>query len=202
MPGYRGAANVNNNGRIIRLSEDRKLLKTTAFFLCLAAAFQASAEEGCPPGQIPAQAGGGPASCGPIPQGYYQQTQPAPAQPAGEWLRTWGAIAVGVIDSIPRYGVPVGLPSEDAAKKEAMLRCERSGAQNCRIATTFRNQCASIGEPQINGAISPDGLIQFSREPSKQEAITKALKSCQEKNPGAECKVIYTACSEQVFRRY
>jgi len=176
------------------------LFKTAVFLLCLVAAFQVLAEEGCPPGQIPSQAGGGLASCGPIPQGYYQQAQPQPARPTGEWLKTWGAVAVGVIDSVPRYGVPVGLPSEDAAKKEAMLRCERSGAQNCRIATTFRNQCTSIAEPQIDGAIS--GVIQFSRQPSKQQAVAEALRGCEEENPGAQCEVIYTICSEQAFRRY
>lgn len=160
----------------------------------------AIAEEGCPAGQIPAQAGGGPTSCGPIPQGYYKNN--STPRPTGKWIKTWGAVAVGVLDAAPRYGVPVGLASEAEAKREAMARCNRSGAQGCRIGTTFRNQCMAIGEPQIDGLPKPDGIILFSRQPTEGEASAEALRSCMEKNPGAQCKVIHTACSEQVFQEF
>lgn len=167
---------------------------------CLSILFggTAHAEGGCPPGQYPI-GGQGVMACAPMPQ---QQQQQAPPRPSGEWIRTWGAVAVGVIDGIPRYGVPVGLASEDDAKQAAMARCIKSGAQNCRIATTFRNQCMGIGEPQRNGITTADGVLQFSRQSTEQDARDEALRTCVQENPGAECKVIHVACSEQVFHPF
>ncbi|WP_345778812.1 DUF4189 domain-containing protein [Xanthomonas nasturtii] len=157
----------------------------------------ASAEGGCPPGQYPI-GGQGAVACAPMPQ---NNSQPQ-ARPLGEWIKTWGAVAVGVLDAAPLYGVPVGLASEAEAKREAMARCNRSGAQGCRIGTTFRNQCMAIGEPQIDGLPKPDGIILYSRQPTEGEASAEALRSCMKENPGAQCKVIHTACSEQVFQEF
>ncbi|MCS3810063.1 hypothetical protein FHY19_003131 [Xanthomonas arboricola] len=106
------------------------------------------------------------------------------------------------MDDKPLYAVPVGLASEDAAKKEALDRCNKSGAKGCRPSTTFRNQCMSIGEPQIEGSPKPDGIIEFSRQPTEQLAKGAALRGCSEENPRAECKIIHTACSEQIFEKF
>ncbi|MBB3922909.1 DUF4189 domain-containing protein [Xanthomonas arboricola] len=178
------------------------IIRTITLLLSLLAATSAMAEEGCPAGQIPAQAGAGVTSCGPIPQGYYQQNKKQPPRAAGKWLKTWGAVAVGILNDKPLYAVPVGLASEDAAKKEALDRCNKSGAKGCRPSTTFRNQCMSIGEPQIEGSPKPDGIIEFSRQPTEQLAKGAALRGCSEENPGAECKIIHTACSEQIFEKF
>ncbi|MCC4615273.1 DUF4189 domain-containing protein [Xanthomonas campestris pv. asclepiadis] len=178
------------------------MLRTLLLFLGLTLTNPAFAEQGCPAGQIPAQANGSIMSCGPIPPGYYQQQEPAAPRPSGKWLKTWGAVAVGMIDSTPRYGVPVGLPSKSDAEKAAMARCLKAGAQNCRIATTFRNQCMAIGEPQVNGVTAANGVIQFSRQSTEQDANSEALRMCVDKNPSADCKVIYVACSQQVFQKF
>ncbi|MCP3040548.1 DUF4189 domain-containing protein [Xanthomonas euvesicatoria pv. allii] len=171
--------------------------KTILALFLLAFMDIAVAEEGCPTGQIPAQAGGGPASCGPIPQGYYKNNSP---RPTGKWIKTWGAIALGTIDGVPNYGVPTGLPSEASAKKEAIARCTKLGADNCHVVATYRNQCTAIGEPQSNGRPNPDGYVQFARQPGKENAIKEALESCERRNPTMQCKVIYSACSEPIFQ--
>ncbi|KAB7761920.1 MULTISPECIES: DUF4189 domain-containing protein [Xanthomonas] len=162
---------------------------------------KALAEQGCPPGQLPAQASGNIASCGPIPPGYYQQ-QPSPPAPSGKWIKTWGAIAIGTVDSVPYYGVPTGAMSESEAKSQALARCAKKGAQNCKVVLVYKNQCAAIVEPQINGRPNPDGFIQFSNGPTKEKVVGTASEGCERKNPGAACKVIYQACSEPVFERY
>ncbi|WP_115563273.1 DUF4189 domain-containing protein [Xanthomonas arboricola] len=174
------------------------MLKATIILLGIALSCPAFAEQGCPAGQYPI-GGQGAISCAPIPQDRPTVTQP---RPTGKWLKTWGAVAVGVLDAAPRYGVPVGLASEAEAKREAMARCNRSGAQGCRIGTTFRNQCMAIGEPQIDGLPKPNGIIQFSGQPTEGEASAEALRRCMKENPGAQCKVIHTACSKQVFQEF
>jgi len=80
-------------------------------FVFLAALGDARAEQGCPPGQIPAQAGGSMTSCGPIPAGYYQQQQTASPRPSGEWIETWGAIASDGGDNLSTLD-PQGKPAQ------------------------------------------------------------------------------------------
>lgn len=167
-------------------------------FSCfLAIPFFALAEQGCPPGQYPI-GGQGAVACAPIPQST-QQSRP---RPTGKWIKTWGAIALGTIDSIPHYGAPTGLPSEADAKKEALARCTKLGANNCHIVATYRNQCTAIGEPQSDGQPNPDGYVQFARQPGKETAIKEALESCERRNPTMQCKVIYSACSEPIFEEF
>ncbi|MBO9779631.1 DUF4189 domain-containing protein [Xanthomonas phaseoli pv. dieffenbachiae] len=163
----------------------------------LAIPFSASTEQGCPPGQYPI-GGQGAVACAPIPQST-QQPQP---RPTGKWIKTWGAIALGTIDGVPNYGAPTGLPNEASAKKEALARCAKLGADNCHVVTTYRNQCTAIGEPQRDGRPDPDGYVQFARQPGKENAIKEALESCERRNPTMQCKVIYSACSEPIFQEF
>ncbi|WP_259167060.1 DUF4189 domain-containing protein [Xanthomonas sp. 4461] len=165
------------------------------FFLVIPCS--ALAEQGCPSGQYPI-GGQGAVACAPIPQST-QQSRP---RPSGKWIKTWGAIALGTIDGVPNYGVPTGLPSESSAKKEALARCTKLGADNCHIVVTYRNQCTAIGEPQSNGKPDPNGYVQFARQPGQENAIKEALKSCERRNPTMQCKVIYSACSEPIFEEF
>ncbi|MGQ5252450.1 DUF4189 domain-containing protein [Xanthomonas arboricola pv. corylina] len=160
----------------------------------------AIAEEGCPAGQIPAQAGGGPTSCGPIPQGYYKNN--STPRPTGKWIKTWGAIALGVVNTVPHYGVPTGLHSKAEAEEEALSRCKRIGAEGCYIVLTYRNQCAAIGEPQTNGQPNPDGYVQFVSEATKEGASRTVLNRCNARNPNMECEVIFSKCSEPIFQKF
>ncbi|MBV6846601.1 DUF4189 domain-containing protein [Xanthomonas campestris pv. paulliniae] len=175
------------------------MLKATVALFLIVFAANVNAEQGCPAGQIPAQAGGGVTSCGPIPQGYYQEAKP---RPSGRWIKTWGAIALGSKDGTSYYGIPVGLHSKKEAETESVLRCAKLGAQDCHVVVSYRNQCAAIGEPQTAGKPSPGGLIQFSRQPTKKEAYREALERCQTRNPGMQCEVIFNACSEPIFQEF
>lgn len=163
------------------------------------------AEQGCPPGQIPTQSNGSMASCGPIPPGYYQNQEPAPPRPSGKWIKTWGAIAIGSIDSITSYGVTTGKLSKSEAEQDALRRCASHGETNCQIGLAYKNQCAVIAEPQINGKPFPGGLSDFVGAGTNSEASTVALDRCKVDNKstaGATCKIIYQACTEPIFQKY
>lgn len=140
-------------------------------FIFLAVCFYTGAvyaENGCPPGQLPAQANGAIASCTPIPAGYYQQQSVAP-QPSGKWITTWGAIAQGSTDSAVIYGVTTGKLSKAEAEADALRRCGSRGLTNCKVAFRYHNQCVAIAEPHIGGQPLPLGeldllvLAQFLR---------------------------------------
>jgi len=172
-------------------------------FLCVAGS--SLAEQGCPSGQIPAQAGGNMASCGPIPPGYYQQQAPAVTVPSGEWIKTWGAVSVGAIDSTTSYGVTAGKLSKEDAEQDSLKRCASHGEDNCKVAFTYYNQCIAIAEPQINGLPLSSGSIRFVSAPTVSKASSESSKKCAEFNKetsGVKCKVVYTACTEPIFRSY
>jgi len=162
----------------------------------------AQAEEGCPPGQIPAQAGGGMTSCGPIPAGYYQGQLAAP-RPSGEWIKTWGAISIGSIDSITNYGVTTGKLSKSEAEIDSLRRCASHGEDNCKVLIAYRNQCVALTEPQVNGL--PSGVVSASGAATIAEASDISNADCKEKNksaPQTQCKIIYTACTDPIFHKY
>ena len=171
--------------------------------MCIAGS--ALAEQGCPPGQIPAQAGGSVTSCGPIPEGYYQQQESSPPRPSGKWIRTWGAIAVGSIDSTTSYGVTTGKLSKSEAELDAMRRCASHGETNCKVGLAYENQCAVIVEPHINGRPFPTGFIRIVGRATVPEASKAALEICKEDNkttPQAKCEIVYNACSDPLFQSF
>jgi hypothetical protein len=159
--------------------------------------------QGCPPGQY--QIGGqGAIACAPIPQGNSEQTTSAP-RPLGKWIKTWGAIAMGSVDSIFSYGVTTGKLSKSEAEKDALNRCASHGEKNCKIGLAYENQCAAIAEPKVNGKPFSTGLSNFVGAGTTVEASNVALERCKADNrptPGVECKIIYEACSEPIFEAY
>ncbi|UJY95513.2 DUF4189 domain-containing protein [Xanthomonas arboricola] len=174
-------------------------------FSALCAASNAKAEQGCPPGQIPATANGSITSCGPIPSGYNEQQDSAAPRPSGKWIKTWGAIAMGSIDSIFSYGVTTGKLSKSEAEKDALNRCASHGEKDCKIGLAYKNQCAAIAEPKVNGKPFSTGLSNFVGAGTTVEASNVALERCKADNrptPGVECKIIYEACSEPIFKAY
>ncbi|HIE4562800.1 TPA: DUF4189 domain-containing protein [Stenotrophomonas maltophilia] len=87
------------------------------------------AEGNCPSGFYPI-GGQGVQGCAPIPGAAgtaASPAAPAPARPLGEWVKTWGAIAVSRATS--DAGVSTGLRSKSAAEKNALSKCRMSGAQ-------------------------------------------------------------------------
>ncbi|WP_081613574.1 DUF4189 domain-containing protein [Xanthomonas sacchari] len=180
-----------------------RYLAFATFFLAGAA----YAENGCPPGQLPAQANGAITSCTPIPPGYYQQQGQTPAapRPSGRWLKTWGAIAVGSIDTTTSYGVTTGKLSQAEAEADALRRCASHGETDCKVVFRYRNQCVAIAEPQIDGRPLDDAHVKFISAASIPEASSHAISDCKEANRGSsgdKCKIIYTACTEQVFEKF
>ncbi|MDG6401294.1 DUF4189 domain-containing protein [Pseudomonas quasicaspiana] len=176
------------------------MFKISIIISCLIFVIDAKAEQGCPPGQYPI-GGQGAIACAPLPQQSVQQ-QP---RPSGKWIKTWGAIAMGSSDSIPTYGVTTGKLSKDEAEEDALNRCASRGQTNCQIGLSYKNQCAAVAEPQINGNPFAGGISEFMGHGTVLKASDMALERCKQHNkstPSAECKVIYTACSEPIFENF
>ncbi|WP_288359114.1 MULTISPECIES: DUF4189 domain-containing protein [Gammaproteobacteria] len=174
------------------------------FFATFFLAGVAHAENGCPPGQLPAQANGAITSCTPIPSGYYQREAPPP-RPSGKWVKTWGAIAMGYTDSATTFGVTKGKLSEAEAQTDALMRCGSRGLKNCKIVLKYHNQCAAVAEPHIDGSPYSDGRLSFAGSATIPEASSRALSDCKKNNrstPKAVCEIIYTACTEQIFEKF
>ncbi|WAH64137.1 DUF4189 domain-containing protein [Xanthomonas hortorum] len=153
------------------------------------------AEGGCPPGQYPI-GGQGAMACAPLPQ----SEAPRP-KPIGKWIKTWGAIATGSIDSVINYGVSTGQLTKSDAVKEAISQCSSHGEQNCELVLAYNNQCAAVAAPQINGKPS-GGITYYIGRATSQEASNDALAACRKKNTDAQCKLIYENCTEQIFERF
>ncbi|PPU70475.1 hypothetical protein XcuCFBP2542_18730 [Xanthomonas cucurbitae] len=153
------------------------------------------AEQGCPPGQIPAQSNGSMSSCGPIPSGYYQE-QPVPSpRPLGKWIKTWGAIAG---DGNENLGVSTGKLKKADAQQDAIERCEAESQKKCSVLYVYENRCVAISEPGYTGNITRG----FAAGPSIDVASRNAVSFCSQENKGRQCKVIYTACTEPFFQRF
>ncbi|MFC0156270.1 DUF4189 domain-containing protein [Xanthomonas dyei] len=169
-------------------------MKNKLLILALAACTAGvHAEQGCPPGQYPI-GGQGVAACAPIPQNGATQ-QP---RPTGEWLKTWGAIAS---DGSNRLGVSKNKIKKADAQRDALEKCESLSAKECKINFTYNNQCTAVAEPH-RGDYSVSGTMSYAGAPTKDIANTDALRTCHEKNRGEECRVIYSACSEPIFKSY
>ncbi|WP_229631370.1 DUF4189 domain-containing protein [Pseudomonas syringae] len=180
------------------------MLKILPLLFIMAFASNTVAEGACPPGQY--QIGGqGAVACAPIPQENSVQQQPVAPRPTGEWIKTWGAIAMGSSDSVPNYGVTTGKPSKAEAEQDALQRCASRGQKNCQIGLAYINQCAVIAEPQLNGKPFANGSSEFIGANTLSEASKLAKEKCSVNNqetPGAECVIIYNACSEPIFHKY
>ncbi|MCE4317463.1 DUF4189 domain-containing protein [Xanthomonas hortorum pv. gardneri] len=83
--------------------------------------------------------------------------------------------------------------SKNEAEDTAIRRCAVNGASDCKVNLVYRNQCAALVSTQS------DSFYQGSA--TKERAIDLAMRSCKKSN-GGECKVLYSECSEPIFRRY
>lgn len=164
------------------------------FLLLFINAFPALAEQGCPPGQYPI-GGQGVAACAPIPQGNSSNQAP---RPLGKWLKTWGAVAHDPVDGV--LGVSSGKLSKRDAEKDALMKCAEAGGTRCKDWVSYQNQCAAVAGPQKNG-VNVAGALQFSRGPSLEDVRRKAENECTSSS-GFACTILYSNCSEQVFKAY
>ncbi|WP_127563745.1 DUF4189 domain-containing protein [Stenotrophomonas indicatrix] len=158
----------------------------------------AYAEGGCPPGSYPI-GGQGVQGCAPIPGaggGVSQQSPSPPPRPLGEWIRTWGGVAVSPTTS--DAGVSTGQLSKKAAERDAIAKCADSGARDCKVSVTYFNQCMSWVVPSGR---TGNGRSGIGTGPTLERAGEMAQGICQNDQPGA-CTVIHENCTEQIFKKY
>src|SRR6185437_1184711 len=123
----------------------------------------AYAEGGCPPGSYPI-GGQGVQGCAPIPGaggGVSQQSPSPPPRPLGEWIRTWGGVAVSPTTS--DAGVSTGQLSKKAAERDAMAKCADRGARDCKVSVTYFNQCMSWVVPSAAQGMAGLELVPAQR---------------------------------------
>ena len=139
----------------------------------------AHAQAACPPGQILYGSGNGLNMCGPD-----NRQQSAPQPPAQQWERRWGAIATSVPDGV--LGVSTDLSSKREASRVAVQDCQSKGGLNCKIETTYDNQCAAV--------IVGDGAYNAPIAATADKAVEIGMKICRDGGL-ANCHVYYSACS-------
>ncbi|WP_434991203.1 DUF4189 domain-containing protein [Xanthomonas melonis] len=154
--------------------------------LLVSLAFSVSAQTACPVGVAP-----GSPQCGPD-SGTSRGDIPAPPPtPTGEWIKTWGAIAMS--NSTGDVGTSVGKFSEKEATDSAIIQCEKDGAADCKVQLVYRNQCSALASSKR------DTFFQASS--SKEAASEGVLAICERSNTGS-CSVMYSGCSDPFFKKY
>lgn len=120
-----------------------------------------------------------------------QQIPTPPPRPSGEWINTWGAVADG---NNGRGGVAVGQMSKSAAENEAVNQCARGGGANCKPTLAYENQCVVIASGQTSNLVQSAGSIDRAKD--------LAVPECSKRNNGSICEIVYSACSDPIFRSY
>ncbi|PPU29195.1 DUF4189 domain-containing protein [Xanthomonas arboricola] len=148
----------------------------------------ALAQTACPVGVAP-----GSPQCGPD-SGTSRGDIPAPPpRPTGEWIKTWGAIAIAHNGDA---GYTKGRLTSEEAENAALQNCQKLAGMQCTIALTFHNQCAAIASPA-----SSRGKGAITGGPSLNDVQSRATKTC-EKNSGGDCKIAMSTCSDPIFRKF
>jgi hypothetical protein len=154
-----------------------------SFLFCLAVVH---AEDGCPPGQIPARSGS--------PDDLSRCVEaPAPLpHPRGpRWADRWGSIAIDNAKTNVGLGAAAGMASKRQAEKAALQDCRSKGGAGCQVSLSYDNQCAVV--------VAGIGYSVSQGAASIGEASTLGLKACNDAGVSS-CTVYYSACSlpEQV----
>lgn len=153
----------------------------------------AFAEGGCPPGQYPIGDSRAP-GCAPIPgSGVGAGTQGPVA--TGKWLLTWGAISTSAATG--DAGAGIGKLSKSEALREARENCEKYGAKDCSKGFAYKNQCVALATPHPGSG----GRVSVSAGGSVGAAKGYALDLCK-KNGGGACTIVYSECTEPIFKAY
>ncbi|QXG50027.1 DUF4189 domain-containing protein [Pseudomonas viridiflava] len=164
------------------------MLRSMLFSLLLVTASQSViAQTACPAGVAP-----GSPQCGP--DSGTSRAEPAPPRMTGEWIKTWGAI--GNSKNTSQAWAAVGQMSKSDAEKDAIDQCQSAGFQECYVTFTYMNQCVAMATPVSGGSKS-----HISSAADIPLASRNALERCRD-NAGVECSVIYSDCTEPVFRKY
>jgi hypothetical protein len=94
----------------------------------------------------------------------------------------WGAFALDA--DTGSAGFSTDATSKTRATNAALADCSADGSKNCKVLTSYYNQCASIAQDP-NG-----GSVFAATSPSLNEAKATSLKNCG----STSCKVFYSAC--------
>lgn len=146
---------------------------------------EAYAEGGCPSGMIPYR-GTDLSSCGPVPEGYYDNNSndsPQSVMPPVRWADRWGAIAFSDVNN--SVGVSADMESERAAKKAAIADCISVGGEKCSTQISYHNQCGVIAWGDRYG--------NTARARTIEEASDMAMKTCDRNT--TNCKIVYSNCT-------
>lgn len=163
-------------------------LVVAGLIACFSSPGVVRAEGGCPAGQYPI-GGQGVQGCAPIPS----NAAPAVSRPNGRWIKTWGAIAVA---SSGVGGAAKGLKTKKEAVEAALRDCAADGDTDCKVMTTYRNQC-------VASIYAGPGLVSRTfTGPTIEVARDAATKDCRQRAPNGECRIIYSDCSEPLFERF
>ncbi|MET0889157.1 MAG: DUF4189 domain-containing protein [Stenotrophomonas maltophilia] len=177
-------------------SEMKRFVISLFFLLAFAVVEAAYAEGNCPPGFYPI-GGQGVQGCAPIPGAAgagSSSVTPEPPRPTGEWIKTWGGLA-GAIGGA-EGGAAVGAKSKDEASRLAIQNCEKSSGRTCKVEFVYFNQCAVA----VVSSLASTGT-QYAGGPTIEAATTTALNACRSKG-AKQCRTIYSACSEPIFRAF
>lgn len=160
------------------------LRSLTFLILGMMVTWSALAQTACPQGVSPGDPRCGSSSGGLAIEPVYV--------PKMRWKSTWGGFASDAEGSV--IGTSTGQSSKSAANRAAMKRCQELGGKECSVALTYKNQCAVIADPIIDGS----GLRTFIGASSVEEATALAIEDCGKQNPGMSCKIIYSNCTAPI----
>lgn len=105
------------------------------------------------------------------------------------------AIAEGRCPPVAR-GAATGRLTKAAASRDAEAVCVSSGGAPCKVAFTYKNQCAAASVPTTG-----DGGTSFGRGATVEIAEKISLDLCA-KGGGVGCRKIYSACAEPQFESF
>lgn len=176
--------------RAVRKESFGKIIFKLSICLALGVAAESALAEGrCPPGQYPIGDSRAP-GCAPISAGSSGDAGP---RATGRWIKTWGAIATS---STGASGTATGEVKKSDAVKSAVSECAGSGARDCRVSFTYKNQCAAAAVPS-----SGTPGTSFGSAATKELAKGVATKLCDSRG-GHGCEVVYSACTEPKFEAF
>jgi hypothetical protein len=159
----------------------KMVLTILAAALTTIVAAPASAEGGCPQGQIPAASNGSIQSCIPIPREQGLAVEPP------RWHTRFGALAFD-----PVSGLVTGSNAKRTAAdadEAAMRNCERGARGACKSLGTYSNGCIVAMRPK---SLKLEPMVNFGASVSEAKAVPARF--CADK--GFECDMVYSGCSK------
>lgn len=89
-------------------------------------------------------------------------------------------------------GTAQGASSKEEAERLALEDCEVKGGSACKVDLAYHNQCAVM--------VVGDKIFNTAHAASVEEAADLGMRQCQRES--GNCRVYYSACTEQIFHKY